>query len=121
MGVGNDLFNNVKSVKRILCPSKDAFSRYEDILNTITNNIDKSTLLILALGHTATVLAYDLSKLGYQAIDLGHIDVEYEWMLQNATEKVPLKNKYVNEAVNGAIHESCGDIEYNNQIIATII
>lgn len=121
MGVGNDLFNNVKSVKRILCPSKDAFSRYEDILNTITNNIDKSTLLILALGHTATVLAYDLSKRGYQAIDLGHIDVEYEWMLQNATEKVPLKNKYVNEAVNGAIHESCGDIEYNNQIIATII
>lgn len=121
MGVGNDLFDNVKDIKRILCPSTDAFSKYEDILNAIRQNIDKSTLLILAIGHTATVLAYDLSKEGYQAIDLGHIDVEYEWMLQKASDKVPLQNKYVNEAVNGAVNDECQDIGYNNQIIARVI
>lgn len=121
MGVGNDLFDNAKSIKRILCPSKDAFSKYGDIMNAIRHTIDKADLLILAVGHTATVLAYDLSEEGYQAIDLGHIDVEYEWMLQNANEKIPLKNKYVNEVEDGAVCVSCNDSEYKDQIVAKVI
>lgn len=31
-------------------------------------------LILIALGMTATVLAYDLSKAGFWAIDIGHID-----------------------------------------------
>ena len=120
IGVGNNLFDNARDIKRILCPSRDAFARYEDIFKAVKSHVDRSTLLILAVGHTATVLAYDLAKAGYQAIDLGHIDVEYEWMIQNASEKVPLKSKYVNEATNGAECGICEDLEYNNQIIATI-
>ena len=46
----------------------------------------------------ATVLAYDLAKLGYQAVDIGHIDIEYEWMKMGATENVPVKGKFTNEA-----------------------
>jgi len=30
------------------------------------------------LGPTTTVLAYDLYKNGYQAIDIGHVDLEHE-------------------------------------------
>lgn len=69
LGVGNDLFNNTKSIVRIIAPSKNAFSRYEEILNE-SKDLDKNKLILIALGQTATVLAYDLSKLGYQAIDI---------------------------------------------------
>ena len=32
--------------------------------------------------------ACDLYNLGYQAIDIGHIDIEYEWFLRNATKNI---------------------------------
>jgi hypothetical protein len=35
-------------------------------------------LILIALGPTATVLAYDLAKKGYQAIDIGHLPSCYE-------------------------------------------
>lgn len=33
LGIGNDLFNNVKSLQRILCPNKNAFKLYNKIYN----------------------------------------------------------------------------------------
>ena len=53
----------------------------------------KNKLILIALGPTATVLSYDLNKLGYQAIDIGHADIEYEWYLRKAKKKIPIKNK----------------------------
>ena len=35
IGFGNDLFNNTKSIKRILCPAKHAFRVYDKILNAV--------------------------------------------------------------------------------------
>lgn len=32
LGVNNDLFIHARSLKRILCPAKDAFERYVDIM-----------------------------------------------------------------------------------------
>lgn len=32
LGVGNDLFKNVKTIDRIICPSKNAFAKYREIL-----------------------------------------------------------------------------------------
>ena len=95
LGVGNDLFKNAKSIKRILCPNKNAFNVYDKILNETSKNKDK--LVLIALGPTATVLAYDLYKLNIRAIDLGHLDLEYEWYLSGAKEKQIVKNKIVNE------------------------
>ena len=46
---------------------------------------------IIALGPTATILAYDLANAGYRALDLGHIDIEYEWVLMGAKKKVAIK------------------------------
>lgn len=97
LGYGNDLFDNAKSIRRILCPSKNAFDKYDKIIESIKKNVNEDDLLILALGPTATVLAYDLSELGYQALDLGHIDVEYEWYKMGAQEKCPIPHKHVNE------------------------
>ena len=87
----------------------------------LLNKIDKKKLILLALGPTATVLAYDLYKLGYQIVDVGHIDIEYEWFLRNTTQKISIKNKYVAE-VNGDsnIFTKVKDKKYYNQIISKI-
>ena len=81
LGVGNDLFNNTNSIKRIICPEKNSFRVYNKILKTALN-FEQNNLILISLGPTATVLAYDLSKLGYQALDIGHIDREYELMIK---------------------------------------
>lgn len=119
LGIGNDLFNNTKSIKRILCPEKNAFDKYDEILNEI-KKLDKEKLILLAIGPTATVLAYDLYKAGYQAIDIGHIDIEYEWFLMGATKKEKIKNKFVGEALGGDKVGECNDKYYLSQVIKVI-
>ncbi|MBY4961295.1 SP_1767 family glycosyltransferase [Streptococcus suis] len=95
-GVGNDLFQEAKSIQRIICPSKNAYSQIEDILAAIqTYGQDK--LVLLMLGPTAKVLAYRLSKTGMQAIDIGHIDSEYEWFTMQAQTKIKLQHKHTAE------------------------
>ena len=120
LGVGNDLFDNVKSIKRILGPNVEAFQYYQKIFQAI-NQYPQSYLILLALGPTATVLAYDLAKKGYQAIDIGHVDIEYEWWKMKATQKVPVKNKYVNEAGGyKTLVETDIDENYEKEIVCTI-
>lgn len=120
LGIGNDLFSNCKEIKRIICPSENAYSEYNDILNRC-KTIEKDKLFLIALGPTATVLAYDLSKYGYQAIDIGHIDIEYEWYLMGTNEKCPIKYKYVGEAVNGTNVDDIKDAIYNRQILCKVL
>lgn len=119
LGVGNDLFEGVTDIKRIICPATNAFSKYQEILESIKKNIDQSYLILIALGPTATVLAYDLYKMKYRALDIGHIDVEYEWMNMEAKEKVPLKNKFVGDIFTEGEHNEIS-IEYKNSIVDII-
>lgn len=119
LGVGNNLFDNAKSIHRILCPPCNAFSKYDKILAEACKQ-DKNVLFLIALGPTATVLAYDLHKAGYQAVDAGHVDIEYEWWRMGAQRKVRIANKYVNEAVRGADVTQVVGKEYQEQIIAQI-
>lgn len=107
LGVGNDLFGNVKSLQRILVPEENAFFRYDNIF-TEALKCPKSKLILLAIGPTATVLAYDLHKEGYQALDIGHLDIEYEWLLRQANSKISIENKYVCEVGAG---EGVGDLQ----------
>ncbi len=118
LGIGNDLFDNANSIQRILCPPTNAFDKYEQILETALQQ-DKNSLFLIALGPTATVLAYDLAKNGRQAIDIGHVDVEYEWCRMGVTKKVPLTYKYVNESSVGNNVQNAGS-EYENQIITIV-
>ena len=61
--MGNALFSCAASIKSILSPVKNAWNRYDEILSTILDfDMSKDTLFILALGPTATVLVYDLTK-----------------------------------------------------------
>ena len=120
LGVGNDLFNKSKSVQRIICPSIDAYASYNRILDEILK-IRKSKVILIALGPTATILAHDLSKKNYWAIDIGHIDIEYEWFLSGAIEKVPVKNKYIGEINGGTKVDSINNIKYEQEIICRIV
>lgn len=97
LGVGNDLFGNAKSVQRILSPEKNAFRCYDAIFESAKIH-GKEKIILIALGPTATILAYDLAKINYWAIDIGHIDIEYMWFLQGATQKIAIEGRHVNEA-----------------------
>lgn len=119
LGIGNDLFESANSIERILVPEENAFSKYNEILSE-SKKINKDKLILIAAGPTATVLAYDLYKLGCQVIDIGHVDIEYEWFLRKATKKVPIDNKYVCEAGAGVGVGDINDDRYKNEIIATI-
>lgn len=121
LGIGNNLFDNCKSIFRIIGPSKNAFQRFEDLIECVRKNVSKDSLIILGLGPTATVLSYELSRLGYQALDMGHVDIEYEWYRMGAKEKVPVKGKYVNEVKDGRNPEDVSDSAYEKQIIEKIL
>lgn len=97
-GEKNDLLKGAKSVERIQCPSHNAFSCYARILQQAKKRIPiaNDVIILIALGPCATVLAYDLSS-EYQAIDIGHLDIEYEWFIRQATSKIKINGKFVNE------------------------
>jgi len=121
MGVGNDLFENAASLSRLICPAENAFAKYDDILKA-AKKYGKDRQILIALGPTATVLSYDLAKSGYWAIDIGHIDVEYMWMLSKAHTKIPIKGRYIVELKGERdleIPEAHRD-HYYNSIIETI-
>lgn len=119
-GYGNDLFHECNRVKRILCPPENAWDFYHEIYQYIDKNIEKDNLILIALGPMATVLAYDLAVRGYQAIDMGHLDNEYEWYLRGVEERVNISYKYVVECWNGTQVEEINAAEYESQIIKYI-
>lgn len=121
LGVGNDLYSRAKSIKRILTPAVNAFEVYDEIKQAVLDYYN-GELIIMALGPTATILASDFADLGMQALDIGNIDIEYEWYLQKATERVPISGKFTNEAKDGVgrTFTDCQDPEYLSQIVARV-
>ena len=118
LGVGNDMFDNVTSLQRILCPAENAYTKYEIIKNEALK-INKNILILISLGPTAKVLAYDLFTLGYRVIDIGHIDMEYEMFLRKEMYQTKVLYKYFNE-INERTPEDCTDEIYLKQIITTV-
>ena len=66
-----DLFSNASQLEFISAPSTEAFGEYQSILEQAKRQ-PSDTLFLLALGPTATVLAYELHLCGYQTVDIGH-------------------------------------------------
>lgn len=117
LGVGNDLFNNASEIRRILGPAQDAFMAYDKLLECCMEQ-DKDSLFLLALGPAATVLAYDLCMAGYQAVDVGHVDLEYEWFLGGEGRRTEIDGKYNNELPEAKEPAPLDSPEYKAQIIA---
>lgn len=115
-GVENDLFSRAHKIQRIICPSRNAYSLYDSILNAC-RNVSKDCLFLLSIGAAAKPLAYDLFQDGYRVIDIGNLDLEYEWYLRKSKGKMPLeKHKIIGQAAN----EAAGYKEYLSQILVTI-
>lgn len=62
-----------KSIEFFKAPNSNAYDNYNNLLEEIikTDSI-KNKLLLVSLGPTATVMCYDLAKMGFWAIDIGH-------------------------------------------------
>lgn len=119
-GVGNDLFNDANSVRRIIAPAKNAFSVYNEIILETEKHLNKNMLVLISLGPTATVLAYDLAVKGIQAIDIGQLDNEYEWYLRGADERIEIPGKCVAESYAYRIPVELTDESYESQIVSRI-
>lgn len=122
LGVGNDMLNDARSVKRIIAPSENAFEKSDVIFEEIKKNVGKESLLLFAIGPASKPLIIDLFDLGYRSLDLGHLDIEYEWFLQRATKKSPVLGKDIANEVKSAI---CNDndidlTKYREEIIARV-
>ena len=118
-GVGNDLFDGARSIKRIICPSRNAYSKLEAIKQAVREHAD-NRLILTMLGPTAKVLVYDLVQEGYRALDIGHIDSEYEWFQMGATHKVKLSHKHTAEHNFDQDIEFRDDQAYDSQIVANL-
>ncbi len=123
LGVGNDLFDNCREIHRVICPAENAYDRYDEIFDAITNE-SRDALVLIALGPTATVLAYDLANAGFQAIDIGALDLIYESSLRNmkGTDGLLIPYKYCTADIMGheRIIEDINDPVYLSQIVKKI-
>lgn len=117
-GYGNDLFDNANSIKRILCPTHNAYKKYDEILSC-SRKMDKNWLILVVLGPAGKVLAYDLIQEGYQVIDIGQVDMDYDWYLAGTEYKVPNFDKYVSQLPSMSINEIT-DETYREQVIFRI-
>jgi glycosyltransferase family protein len=76
--IETNIFSCAKTIEYQYAPSRDAFDFYDQILEK-AKTLDNQKLIIIILGPTATVLAYDMARLGYRALDLGHVAKDYDY------------------------------------------
>ncbi len=106
-GVGNDLLDLADSVERIICPPSDAYGALTRILETCMQ-YGTDRLFLLSVGVAAKFLALELFQRGYRVLDIGNMDLEYEWYVRQAPDKMPLKkHEIVGEKANreAAVHD----------------
>lgn len=96
-GKGSDLFFGCADLRRILTSDTEAFAVYDTLLARVRECADRDDLILLRLGPAATVMARDLALEGYQAIDFGQLDNEYDWYRMGAEKRMPIPGKLVAE------------------------
>lgn len=96
LGVGNDLFIDALSIGRLIVPHRNAFEKMEEIWDAL-GALPGGALYLVAAGPTATILCHMLHASGRQAIDIGHVDLEYEWWRRGSESKVKIPGRAVAE------------------------
>lgn len=111
-GVGNDLLALARSVERIICPPSDAYGALPEILDTCLG-YDRDRLFLLSVGVAAKFLAVELFRRGYRVLDIGNMDLEYEWYVRRSPGKCRLEK---HEAESEAANREAGYQEYLSQV-----
>ncbi len=111
-GVGNNLLDTARTIERIIGPSSNAFDRLEDILDCC-RTYSKEKLFLLSLGITAKFIAERLFQEGYRVLDIGNLDMEYEWYLHREKGKAKLAK---HEVIGWESNEKAGYKDYLMQI-----
>lgn len=111
-GVGNDLLDTAKSVERIIGPASNAYGMLDEILECC-RKYSKDRLFLVSLGVAAKFIVERLFLEGYRVLDIGNLDVEYEWFLHQEKGKVSLKK---HEIVGERANREAGYYEYLDQI-----
>lgn len=78
----NDLLKDAKSVTWVKAPGKNAFSKYDELMKK-AQEFSPDRLVLICLGPTATVMAYNLALRDYQTLDVGHLFEDYDWYKEN--------------------------------------
>lgn len=113
-GIGNDLLESAASVERIICPPKDAYAALPEIL-AVCMQYGKDRLFLLSVGVAAKFLVLELFRAGYRVLDIGNMDLEYEWYVRQAPDKMPLaKHDIMGEAANR--EAAAKDVEYRKYL-----
>lgn len=86
------LFNNILEADMLVTKGKSSFDQYDNIIEQI-KLYRNDWLIFISLGPTATVLAYELSKKGYQALDMGHLPNCY---LQSINKRKSPEAEHIN-------------------------
>ncbi len=98
---GERIFNNIsynifdcaKSVEYLYAPTENAFDQYDEVLDK-AKVLSKDKLIIAILGPAAKLLAWDLSALGYQALDFGHIAKDYDSFMKKEPRNIESVAKF---------------------------
>ena len=65
-------------------------------------------------------MSYDLAIEGIWALDVGHLDIEYEWFLRKDRTHQKIEGKFVSEAQGGSEVSEVNEKDYKQQIIYEI-
>lgn len=99
-GVGNDLLDTAKSIERIIGPSEQAYAKVDEIFG-FCKEYAKDRLFLISLGVAAKFLTEKLFLEGYRVIDIGNLDMEYEWFLRRSENKEKIeKHDVIGEEAN---------------------
>lgn len=111
-GVGNNLLDTAKSIERVIGPASNAYGRLNEIIECC-KKYPRDRLFLVSLGAAAKIFAEKMFLDGYRVLDIGNLDMEYEWYLHQATgkDKIP-KHEITGEEGN----KKAGYFEYLNQI-----
>ena len=87
-------FNNAKSLRYVIVPANNAFRYRHDILCHLLKFTNDNTVILLSIGPTASILAFELATHNYHAIDFGQVVNRYHHFFNVTTlktSKTPVK------------------------------
>ncbi len=86
--LNHEIFLDIQKTYKIESEPSNAFKKIENILSEISEFSEKIDLVLISLGPTASILAYECkTRFGIQSIDLGHLTNVLDFKAKGITFK----------------------------------